>query len=419
MERLTLFTPQTLTISELTYYLRQLFESDEILNNIWVQGEISNLSMPSSGHVYFTLKDNSAQLRSVIWRSAAAKLKPLLRNGALVEAHGAIGIYPDQGSYQLYIDALRPAGEGRLYQEFIRLKARLEAEGLFEPQRKRPLPTLPQCIGIVTSPTGAALQDMLNTLRKRYPLARVILSPTSVQGEEAPAEIVAALRRLNERFHPDVILLGRGGGSMEDLWAFNDEQVVRAIVASGAPVVSGIGHETDFTLADFAADLRAPTPTGAALAATPDKAELYQVLQGTAGQLADAMQFALQTRQRQLESLGARLKLASPLWQVQNGRQRLDETFGQLQRVMQHTLQYRRLGCQGMSQRLEALNPLAVLKRGFAIVSLADGQVASSVEQIKNGDSLTIRLADGQLAACAGDRKAEKPEIMSINPEKR
>jgi exodeoxyribonuclease VII large subunit len=230
MEQLPLFdaSPRW-TVSDLTRYLRQLLESDESLQGLWVQGEVSNFSRPASGHVYFTLKDAGAQLRCVMWRNDAARLRFAPRDGMAVEAHGKLSIYETGGQYQLYADVLRPAGEGALYQEFLRLKALLEAAGLFEAARKRPLPERPARIGIVTSPTGAALRDMLNTLRRRNPLVEVILAPAPVQGNEAPPALVAALQALNEIAAPDVILLARGGGSMEDLWAFNDERVVRAV----------------------------------------------------------------------------------------------------------------------------------------------------------------------------------------------
>ncbi|MFW5714622.1 MAG: exodeoxyribonuclease VII large subunit, partial [Brevefilum sp.] len=263
-EEYSLFQPQNvLNVSQLTGYLRQLLESDEILQDLWVEGEISNFAQPSSGHLYFSLKDGESSIRCVMWRNSAARLNFAPRDGLAVQAHGSVNIYKVNGQVQLYVDTLQPAGEGALYQEFLRMKAKLEAEGLFDEARKRPIPEIPQVIGIITSPTGAALQDMLNTLRRRYPVAEVVLAPTAVQGIDAPPGIADALSRLNSETHPDVILLGRGGGSIEDLWAFNEEQVVRAVVTSQTPVISGVGHETDFTLTDFAADLRAPTPTAA------------------------------------------------------------------------------------------------------------------------------------------------------------
>jgi exodeoxyribonuclease VII large subunit len=395
----SLFGRVSLTVSELTQYLRQLFEADEILRDVWVQGEISNLARPSSGHVYFTLKDASSALRCVIWKSAALRMRVGLDNGLAVEAHGYISLYERDGTYQLYIDALRPSGEGRLLQEFLRLKARLEEEGLFAPERKRPIPAQPKLIGIVTSPTGAALQDMLNTLRRRYPLTEVVLAPSAVQGDDAPLEVVAALNALNRRVHPDVILLARGGGSLEDLWAFNDERVVRAIVSSPAPVITGIGHETDFTLADFAADLRAPTPTGAAVLATPDKADLRANLVSLAGRLDSAFQAVCEERQARLDELERRWLRASPLWQIQNGRQRLDDLSTRARLSLAHRLQLQHAHVAGLSSRLLALNPLAVLERGFAVVSRLDGSLVRSASQVKSGDDIQVQVVDGKFAA--------------------
>jgi exodeoxyribonuclease VII large subunit len=388
-----------LGVSDLTRYMRQLLESDEILRDIWVQGEISNLSRPSSGHIYFTLKDETAALRCVIWRSTNFKLKSGLQNGAAVEAHGHISLYERDGTYQLYVDGIRMAGEGWLYQEFMRLKARLEAEGLFDPERKRPIPARPQRIGIVTSPTGAALQDILNTLRRRYPLVEVIISPAAVQGEDAPIQIVAAINRLNRQVHPDVILLARGGGSLEDLWAFNDERVIRTIVASQAPIICGVGHETDFTLADFAADLRAPTPTGAAVLATPDVADLRVDFLQRINQLNNTYSDLLGFYRGRLVDVQSRLWRSSPMWLVQNDRQRLDELSERAARALDHTLQLRRAHRQGLHDRLLALNPMAVLQRGFAIVRLKDGPILNSIQQVQAGQQIDVSLADGKFAA--------------------
>jgi len=256
----TLFSSVHLTVSQLTFHIRKQLENDPTLQDAWVEGEISNLSRPASGHIYFTLKDKNASLKCMMWKQDAARLRVALQDGMAVEAHGRITVYEPQGTYQLAVNLIQPKGEGVLYQEFLRLKAMLEAEGLFDMERKRPIPELPRVIGIVTSGTGAALRDILNTLRRRYPLAQVILAPSPVQGVDAPPALVQALQTLNHQL-PDVILLARGGGSIEDLWAFNDERVVRAVADSKAPVICGVGHETDFTLCDFAADLRAPTPS--------------------------------------------------------------------------------------------------------------------------------------------------------------
>jgi len=398
MDQFELFPPTALTVSDLTRYLRQVFESDEVLRDVWVRGEISNLSRPSSGHIYFTLKDSGAALRGVIWKGNALRLRMSLREGMSVEVHGAITIYEPRGEYQIIVDALRLAGEGALYQEFLRLKARLEAEGLFDPERKRPLPSVPHRIGIVTSPSGAALQDMLNTLRGRYPLAEVILAPATVQGDEAPGEIVAALKTL-ERLTPDVIVVARGGGSLEDLWAFNDERVVRAIAASRVPVVTGVGHETDFTLADFAADVRAPTPTGAAVIATPDVADIRVQLGVLNGRLADALDNIVDEQRAMLETTRYRLQRASPLWQVQTDRQRLDDLSERARRALLTTLTLDTAHFHALNGRLRSLNPLAVLGRGYAVVSDAAGKIVRSVSQVQAGEGIGVRLADGSLDA--------------------
>ncbi len=394
------FPAPALTVSDLTRYLRQVLESDAILRDIWVAGEVSNLSRPASGHVYFTLKDAGAALRCVVWRMNAQRVRFNLVNGQAVEAHGYISLYERDGQYQLYIDALRPAGEGWLYQEFLRLKARLESEGLFDPARKRPLPAFPRRIGIVTSPTGAALQDMLNTLRRRYPLAEVILAPAAVQGDEAPPAITAALQGLLRVPGLDVILLARGGGSLEDLWAFNDEQVVRAVAASPLPVVTGIGHETDFTLCDFAADVRAPTPTAAAELVTPDAADLRYQLMECRARLKGWMSSLLGGERRRLTERTNRMNLLSPQRRIQDDRQRLDQLAGRAARSLYATLQLRRAHLDGNQQRLAALNPLAVLRRGYAVVYDAGG-VIHSARAVQPGDDLTVQLADGRIQAQA------------------
>jgi len=398
MDQLDLFPSAALTVSDLTYYLRQVFESDEILRDVWVRGEISNLSRPSSGHIYFTLKDSGSALRAVIWKGNALRLRMELREGMSVETHGAITIYEPRGEYQIIVDALRLAGEGALYQEFLRLKACLEAEGLFDTSRKRPLPPSPQHIGIVTSPSGAALQDMLNTLRRRYPLAEVILAPAAVQGDSAPGEIVAALAAL-DRLAPDVILVARGGGSLEDLWAFNDERVVRAIAASNVPVVTGVGHETDFTLADFAADVRAPTPTGAAVLATPDIADIHTQLGVLTDRLAGALEAVADEQRVLLDATRYRLQRASPLWQVQTNRQRLDEMTERTRRALLNTLALNTAHFHALDGRLHSLDPLAVLGRGYAVVSDAEGNIVRSVGQVQPGDGIDVRLSDGKLDA--------------------
>jgi exodeoxyribonuclease VII large subunit len=395
MTQLPLFQTPSWSVTDLTRYLRQILENDRQLQDIWVLGEVSNFSRPSSGHVYFTLKDETSSLRCVMWRTSVARQAFIPREGDAVEVHGSLGIYEVSGTYQLYADLIRPTGDGILYQEFLRLKARLEAEGLFNPERKRPIPRWPRRIGIVTSPTGAALRDMLNTIRRRFPLVQVILAPTPVQGDEAPAGIVSALKALNRLVEPDVILLARGGGSIEDLWAFNDERVARAIAGSQAPVISGVGHETDFTIADFAADLRAPTPTAAAELATPHQADLRQSLQDILLRLERSAAASLVLPRWKLNELDRRLLMVSPAARIRSDRQRLDELSHGAQVAVLHSLRLRRERLLGFQQRLQGLSPQAVLKRGYAIVEHLDGRLVQRVSQVSQGDSLKVRVSDG------------------------
>jgi len=394
----TLFQPQSAqqwTVSKLTFYIRKLLEENEILQDVWVQGEISNLSRPASGHVYFTLKDSSAALKCVMWKTSALRLGIPLQDGKAVEVHGKIGVYEVSGQYQLYADQIRPVGEGALYQEFMRLKAMLEAEGLFAPERKRPIPMFPRKIGIVTSATGAALRDMLNTLRRRLPLVEVILAPSPVQGIEAPAALVKAIRSLNYQ-SPDVILLARGGGSIEDLWAFNDERVVRAVAVSDAPIICGVGHETDFTLCDFAADLRAPTPTAAAELATQITVlELAATVSNLQLRITQSVVEYLNVQKNILASLITQMKYVSPERRIQSERQRVDELTRRAHASLFHHIQLQSTHVKGMQRRLEALNPLAVLARGYAVVTRKeDGGVVSRVAQASA--EMKVRVSDGE-----------------------
>lgn len=392
-----LFPVKTLSVSEITRYLRALFESDEILSDVWVQGEVSNLSRPSSGHIYFTLKDAFSSIKCVIWKQTAWRLPLTLQNGMAVEAHGGVDIYERDGQYQLYVDALRLTGEGALYQEFLRLKTRLEAEGLFALERKRPLPEQPSAIGLVTSSSGAALQDILNTLKRRFPLVQVILAPCAVQGEDAPPQIVKSLAALNAQNQTDVIIVARGGGSLEDLWAFNDEGVVRAITDSQIPVITGIGHETDFTLADFAADVRAATPTAAAEQVVPDAAEIKVKLSDMANLLSATIRQICGAQRGRVQDSARRLELQSPLWRVRNDRQHIDELQARIANNQAHRLELMRSNLVHLQKRLVNLSPQAVLQRGYAIIKTAEGVLVKSVRQVHRGDVLDIRVADGAI----------------------
>lgn len=389
------------TVTTLTNYLRELLETDEILRDVWVRGEISNFSQPRSGHLYFTLKDNDAQLRCVMWKGQTFRLRFNPKDGQSVEAHGAMSFYPAGGQVQLYVDEMQPVGEGQLYQEFLRLKARLEAEGLFAPELKRPIPQFPRHIGVITSASGAALQDILNTLRRRLPLARVTLAPTAVQGAEAPGGIVGAFQSLKTLPDLDLIILARGGGSIEDLWPFNDEAVAYAIRASHVPVISGVGHETDFTIADFAADLRAPTPTAAAELATPiTSSDLRAELIATNQLMATSLKSKLTSLRQDLLLAENRLQRHSPAQRVRTFLQFQDETRERLERAMSHYLAQHQLKLQSQVARLESVSPMAVLRRGFAIVTDAQThQLISRRNQTSPNQSIQIQLSDGKIAA--------------------
>jgi exodeoxyribonuclease VII large subunit len=408
-EQFSLFPPdqpKMYSVFELSSYLRALLEGDPNLQDVWVQGEISNLSQPKSGHIYFTLKDAQAALRCVMWRSQAARLVTLPQDGMAVEVHGSVSVYEAGGQYQLYTDQIRPAGEGLLYREFIRLKEKLEAEGLFDPERKRPIPTRPQTIGIVTSPTGAAIRDMLNTLRRRYPLAQVVLAPAAVQGEAAAREIVNAIQALNDQIHPDVILVGRGGGSIEDLWSFNEESVARAIFTSEAPVISAVGHETDFTISDFTADLRAPTPTAAAELAVPDQFELRGILLERREALQHAALDTLAELEYSLQQSIHRLQRVSPEVRLAAGRQSADELIRRAELAVKHQFQIQHTLLAGLSQQLNTLSPQRVLKRGYAVVS-SGGRPVTSRKMVQPGDALHIQVADGGFEAEVTQKEEE------------
>jgi exodeoxyribonuclease VII large subunit len=391
---------QPWTVDELTQFIKELLEFTPDLQDVWLAGELSNFTRAASGHLYFTMKDAGATLSCVMWRSVAQGLNWQPEQGAAVLAHGRVSVYPLQGRYQLYVDHLQPAGLGDLHARFEELRNRLMAEGLFDTEQKQAPPPFPQVVGIATSPQAAALRDVLTVLRRRYPLVRVLLAPTLVQGETAPSQIVAALRTLDARDDVDLILLVRGGGSLEELWAFNDERVARAIHACHHPVVSGVGHETDFTIADFVADLRAPTPSAAAELAVPDQAELRQRIGTGLARLTVGMERRLAHTREALRLQQRDLQRLSPQAQVDAHRQQVDDLSHRASQTLSHTLALRRSGLTGHGARLAALSPLATLARGYAVVRRADsGMVVRSVGQVEAGDGLHVRVQDGEFGA--------------------
>lgn len=392
-------TASVLSVTQVTRYLKELLEIDDVLQTVSVRGEISGCKIYSSGHCYFTLKDADAQLSCVFFKHARSRsAAPDLRDGMAIVANGRISFYERDGKLQMYVEHVEPLGDGALFQRFEKLKARLSAEGLFDEERKRPLPSQPSLIGIVTSPQAAALRDMLRVLRTRYPLAEVLLAPTLVQGLEAPAAIAAAIDLLNEHGEADVIIVGRGGGSIEELWAFNEEVVARAIARSRIPVISGVGHETDFTIADFVADYRASTPTAAAAAAVPDIQDWRSDILDKEQQLTDFIEDYLGDLQEQLERARYELERASPRGLLDRRRQQLDDVTSLLQSRLQHILSLQNERLRGTALRLHALSPLLTIARGYAVVRRdSDGRIVTSTQQVRPGETLTIQVTDGHI----------------------
>lgn len=390
------FGPETWTVTDLNRYVRQQLEADFRLQEVRVRGEVSGFRPYPSGHWYFSLKDANAQVNCVMWRSRVNQQRYTPRDGDAVEVIGAVTMYEARGQYQLDVTSLQPQGEGALYREFVQLKARLEAEGLFDSARKRPLPARPRRIGLVTSPAGAALRDMLNILRRRLPLAEVILAPTLVQGPEAPAQIVAALQALAQ-LAPDVIVLARGGGSLEDLWAFNDERVARALAAMPVPTISGVGHETDFTIADFVADVRAPTPSAAAeLVSAVSLDDLRAQVDAAFDRLTLALSEMLSAQRATLNEQRAHLRRLSPVLQLRLARQRAFELQARAAVAVRHQLDLARERYSRLVRTLGAVSPEAVLQRGYAIVRTSRGVIVRSVKDAQAGEALTVRVSDGE-----------------------
>jgi exodeoxyribonuclease VII large subunit len=389
-----------LSVSDLNSYLAALLESDDVLRDIWVQGEVSGFKQYPSGHCYFSLKDEGGVLRGVMWKSYAARLLTLPANGDLVLAHGKVSVYAERGDLQLVVDSVQPAGIGLAQAQLEAIKQRLQAEGLFD--RKRPLPLLPRRIGIVTSPQAAALRDMLNVLARRFPLAEVLIAPALVQGAQAPDSIVDALYTIYQ-FDLDLIILARGGGSIEDLWCFNDEAVVRAVFASPVPLITGVGHETDVTLVDFVADLRAPTPSAAAELATPELPGLQAALGELRRRLDTALDELLLVRRDELLDAERALQRLAPLARISRDRQRLDDLQRRMDARINSGVLLRSSQLNGLAARLDTLSPRATLARGYAIVRRAsNGHVVTRRVQVTAAAELLITLSDGEIRAVTG-----------------
>ena len=383
------------TVTEVNHLVKLLLDSEPMLQGVCVRGELSNYKIYPSGHHYFSLKDPEGALRCVMFKSAASRLRFRPENGMKVLVTGRVTVFPRDGAYQLYCDTLIPEGVGDLAVAFQQLKEKLWKEGLFDPAHKKPLPPYPEKIAIVTSGAGAAVHDMIRILRRRYPIAKVILLPVRVQGPEAPPEIVGAIRYADKWKIGDVIITGRGGGSMEDLWAFNDERVVRAIYDCETPVISAVGHEPDVTIADFVADARASTPSNAAEIAVPDQADLRRRLRDAGERMAQGETARLESLRQRLETLARKRVLTDPLAPVQDRRLELDHLQRRLGDVFAAQLGRRRERFSALAAALDAMSPLKVLGRGYALAQTGAGELVRSYREVAPGDRVSVTLAEG------------------------
>ena len=396
---------QVLSVTQLNEYIKTRLDVDPLLAAVAVKGEISNYKMYPSGHHYFTLKDEGGALKCVVFKGNAVRLRFRPENGMKVIAMGRVTVFPRDGAYQLYCTAMAMDGIGDLYAAFEQLKAKLAAQGLFDPAHKKPIPKYPGTIGIVTSSAGAAVHDMLRILRKRYPLSKVLLLPVRVQGAEAPPEIAAAIRYANHFRLADLLIVGRGGGSIEDLWAFNDERVAYAIYESEIPVISAVGHEPDVTISDYVADLRAATPSNAAELAVHDQEALRQQLDSISGAMISLLTRQTRAARQHLNVLSSAPVLVSPTGYLEQRRQKLELLRNRLTAGQTQTLERRKRRFVELTAKLDAMSPLKVLTRGYAMAQDETGQVIRSVSQVSVGEKITVRLNDGNLEASVTDRK--------------
>ena len=397
-----------LEVSQINAYIKQMFDDDPALQSLCVRGEISNYKVYPSGHHYFTLKDQNAALRCVLFRGSAAALRFRPENGMRVLAFGRVSVFPRDGAYQLYCSALSPDGVGDLHVAFEQLKEKLRLEGLFDPAHKKPLPEYPHTVAIITSGAGAAIHDMLRILKARYPLCRAVILPVRVQGPEAPPEICGAIRYVNRFRLADLIITGRGGGSIEDLWAFNDERVAREIYKSEIPVISAVGHEPDVTISDFVADLRAATPSNAAELATPDQADLRVKLRAFESSMLQSVQRRTKLSRQRLDAFAASRVLRSPVAYVQDRRLLLDYLSKSLRAGADGAVSKARQRYAALAAGLDAMSPLKVLRRGYSVALTGQGHVVKSIRQMQPGAGITLRLCDGAADAVIRAVKEER-----------
>ncbi len=390
------FPAKVLSVNDLTKHLKSLIENDRLLSGVWIQGEISNLVKAASGHCYFTLKDDQAVIKAALWAGNRRKIATDFKNGDFVMVYGALSVYPPRGEYQITVQDLRPAGIGALYEAYEKLKKKLQAEGLFEPDRKLPLPFLPKGVGIVTSPRGAVVQAIFRVIRRRFPNMPLFLVPAKVQGEGAAAEIVAGIERLNHDPRVDVIIIARGGGSLEDLWAFNEEPVARAISASTKPIVSAVGHETDTTIADLVADRRAATPSVAGELVVPVKSELVDFVARQQKRLARSIRGMLQLQRQRFKRAASCRFLVKPSLLIAERRNTVMNLARELENLVRRMLDKKTHKAGLLRARLDSLNPMTLLNRGYSMVTDQEGRVVNSVNLLAANQKLRIHFADGR-----------------------
>ncbi len=398
----------SISVSALNGYIKTLMETDDVLSNVAVSGEISNFKRNISGHLYFSLKDDNAAVSVVMFKSAAARLSFMPSDGMKVTVYGRVSLYEKSGQYQIYVQTMLADGIGELAIAYEKLKRKLEAEGLFAAEKKNPLPRMPKRVGIITSPTGAAIRDMLNVSGRRYPLADILLFPAAVQGVEAPPGLTMGIEYFNAMRCVDVIIIGRGGGSIEDLWAFNDEGLVRAVAASEIPIISAVGHETDFTLCDFAADRRAPTPSAAAELALPDINAITNYLSTAERRVEQSLDTRMERHREALARLEKILSLNSPSARLDSSKMELAHIGTRLENAAAMKLSAKKAELTGLSAKLSGMNPLSVLSRGYGMLEGEENRVISSVKQVKEGQKVRIRMSDGSVGATVTDVAAKK-----------
>ena len=394
---------QVFTVTALNEYIKMKLETDEALMRVFIRGEISNFTNHKSGHFYFTVKDETSRIAAVMFRSSASKLAFIPENGMKVIVGGRVSAYVRDGQYQIYVDTLEPDGVGALYIAYEQLKAKLGAEGLFDEAKKKPLPRYPMRIGVITSPTGAAIRDIINILGRRFPIAEVVLYPSLVQGESAAPQLIEGLRYFNEKKNVNVIIIGRGGGSLEDLWAFNSEALVREVAASELPVISAVGHEIDFTLCDFAADRRAPTPSAAAELAVPERYELKRKLGNVTARLELLEGKKLELLRSTLERMKKSRALTDPRNFIDDKRMTLGIADDKLYNRITFLLERKKSALAGKTAKLDAMNPLSVLSRGYGAAFAPDGTVIRSAAQVEKGSDISLMLSDGTVRATVCD----------------